>query len=116
MPPRTRRQPFQKPVPLRECPACGINIEPGSGEYGLAHHEHRPVATETTAETAESIILGILVSRVKTGQTEPERALEALARLKGANRKPGRPAGEGEPDADEAQRARRMLGALTKAS
>lgn len=107
---RPRRQPYQKPVPLQKCPECGIGIEPGSGAYGLAHHEHRPAGSSTTVEDAESTILGILVARVRAGQAEPERALEAIARLKGANPKPGRPRKtEGEGD-DDSEALRRMLG------
>lgn len=82
----------QRRVPvMRHCPQCGILIEAGTGEYGLAHHEHRkvPVVDESmNADKAEKVLLTLMLQRATESSSveSAATALSALARLRNAKR------------------------------
>lgn len=93
-----RHEESRVPV-MRHCPQCGILIEAGLGEYGLAHHEHRSIPKldeSMTTDKAEKVLVTLLLHRVaETKSVESVAAgLSALARLRMAKRPtrpPGRP-------------------------
>lgn len=113
MPPRARSPRMTKPLPaeqvfaelqaqrqvpvMRHCPQCGILIESGTGEYGLAHHEHRSIPAfdeGMSVDKAEKVLMTLLLQRA--GETKSvesaAQALSAVARLRMAKR-PTRPVG-----------------------